>query len=55
MQYQDVFNRLVNKLKSKDEILAVMVFGSIVTGDLWDESDIDLFVITNKNYIYRGR
>lgn len=26
-----------------------MVFGSIVTGDLWDESDIDLFVITNKN------
>ncbi len=49
MQYQDVFNRLVNKLKSKDEILAVMVFGSIVTGDLWDESDIDLFVITNKN------
>nr|WP_202192294.1 nucleotidyltransferase domain-containing protein [Clostridium cochlearium] len=49
MQYQDVFNRLVNKLKSKDEILAVMVFGSIVTGDLWDESDIDLFVITNEN------
>ncbi|QBD85568.1 nucleotidyltransferase domain-containing protein [Clostridium tetani] len=49
MQYQDVFNRLVNKLKNKDEILAVMVFGSMVTGDLWDESDIDLFVITNEN------
>lgn len=49
MKYQNVFNRLVNKLKNKDEILAVMVFGSIVTGDLWDESDIDLFIITNED------
>jgi predicted nucleotidyltransferase len=26
-----------------------MVFGSMVTGDLWEESDIDLFVIVNEN------
>ena len=26
-----------------------MVFGSMVTGDLWEESDIDLFVVLNKN------
>jgi predicted nucleotidyltransferase len=25
-----------------------MVFGSMVTGDLWDESDIDFFVITKE-------
>lgn len=49
MQYQDVFNNLVDELKNKDEILGVMVFGSIVTGDLWDESDIDLFVISNED------
>ncbi len=37
-----------------------MVFGSMVTGDLWEESDIDLFVVTNEDikvekYIHKKR
>lgn len=48
LQYQRAFNSVVDKLKSNSSVLAAMVFGSMVTGDLWDESDIDFFVITNK-------
>ncbi|WP_102400060.1 nucleotidyltransferase domain-containing protein [Haloimpatiens massiliensis] len=45
LQYQKAFNNIVDRLKSDKSVLAVMVFGSMVTGDLWDESDIDLFVV----------
>jgi uncharacterized protein len=48
MQYQRAFNNIVDKLKVNQSVLAVMVFGSMVTGDLWDESDIDFFVIMDK-------
>jgi len=47
-QYQKAFNFIVDRLKGNDSVLAVMVFGSMVTGDLWDESDIDLFVILDQ-------
>ncbi len=46
--YQKSFNSIVEKLKNNGEVLAVMVFGSMVTGDLWEESDIDLFVVIDK-------
>lgn len=46
-QYQKAFNSAMDKLKANNYILAVMVFGSMVTGDLWEESDIDLFVIAD--------
>ncbi|MDF2504181.1 nucleotidyltransferase domain-containing protein [Clostridium sp.] len=45
IQYQKVFNDIVEKFKENENILAVMVFGSMVSGDLWEESDIDLLVI----------
>jgi len=48
LQYQKAFNSIVDRLKSNDSVLAVMVFGSMVTGDLWEESDIDLFVILDQ-------
>lgn len=48
LQYQKAFNSIIEKLKSNNSVLAVMVFGSMVTGDLWDESDIDMFVILDK-------
>lgn len=48
LQYQKSFNSLIERFKSNESVLAVMVFGSMVTGDLWDESDIDLFVIVDK-------
>lgn len=48
LQYQKAFNSIIDRLKPNESVLAVMVFGSMVTGDLWDESDIDLFVILDK-------
>ena len=48
LQYQKAFNSIIERLKSNSSVLAVMVFGSMVTGDLWDESDIDIFVILDK-------
>lgn len=48
LQYQKAFNSLIERLKSNSSVLAVMVFGSMVTGDLWDESDIDIFVVFDK-------
>jgi predicted nucleotidyltransferase len=50
VQYQRAFNNIIESLKSNDSVLAVMVFGSMVTGDLWEESDIDLFVILDKKH-----
>lgn len=47
--YQDVFNKLVHNLKKNEETLALLVFGSLVTGDLWDGSDIDLMVVCKDN------
>lgn len=46
VKYQKAYNKIIDKLKSKDNVLAIMVFGSMVTGDIWNESDIDLFVVT---------
>lgn len=45
-KYQKAFNSLIERLKNSDSVLAAMVFGSVITGDLWEESDIDLFVIS---------
>lgn len=47
-QYQKSFNNIIERLKENSKVLAVMVFGSMISGDLWDESDIDLFVIIDK-------
>lgn len=46
MQYQKAFNSVIDRVRSDESILAVMVFGSMVTGDLWEGSDVDLFVIS---------
>ena len=45
LQYQKAFNSAINRFKANKLVLAVMVFGSMVSGDLWDESDIDLLVV----------
>ncbi|KEI82154.1 nucleotidyltransferase domain-containing protein [Clostridium botulinum] len=49
IKYQTAFNNVIDRLKNNESVLAVMVFGSMVTGDLWEESDIDLFVVTNED------
>lgn len=50
LQYQKAFNSVVDRIKIDESVLAVMIFGSMVTGDLWEESDIDFIVIVNKGF-----
>lgn len=43
LDYQIAFNKTVESLKVKKEVLALFVFGSIMNGDLWEQSDIDSY------------
>lgn len=54
-RYQKAFSTLINSLKKNDLILAAMVFGSILTGDIWEGSNIDLFVICKDGIQNRGK
>lgn len=45
LNYQKASEKLINSLKTNMKVLAVFAFGSIVNGDLWEESDIDIFVV----------
>ena len=50
--YQDAYETALNKFKKNKYVIAVVVYGSMVSGDIWEESDIDFMVIThekNKN------
>lgn len=43
--YQRACEKLLTTLKNNKKVLTVFAFGSIVNGDLWEESDIDVFVV----------
>ncbi|MGL5615468.1 MAG: nucleotidyltransferase domain-containing protein [Sarcina sp.] len=43
--YQKAYKGLINDLNKNEDVLGVTVFGSIITGDLWENSDIDMFII----------
>lgn len=45
VDYQKVYHHVTQKLKKTESILGAFVFGSMVTGDLWENSDIDFFII----------
>jgi predicted nucleotidyltransferase len=45
LDYQKSSEKLINVLKVNKKVLAIFAFGSIISGDLWEESDIDLFVV----------
>ena len=45
VDYQKASEKLIKILKVNKKVLAIFAFGSIVSGDLWEESDIDLFVV----------
>ncbi len=45
IEYQRVYQQVTQNMNETKEILAAFVFGSMVTGDLWENSDIDFFVI----------
>lgn len=50
IDYQKAFSEITEGLKKNSNILAIFIFGSMVTGDLWEGSDIDLFVICNDEF-----
>ena len=45
IEYQKAFNDTMEKLNENENISAVFTFGSIISGDMWEESDIDFFVV----------
>lgn len=45
LELQKSFQLLISKLKSNSKVLSIFTFGSIISGDVWEESDIDLFVV----------
>ncbi|MDO5518540.1 MAG: nucleotidyltransferase domain-containing protein [Clostridium sp.] len=45
LNYQKSSEKLISVLKRNKKVLAAFAYGSIVNGDLWDESDIDMFVV----------
>ncbi|CUU50178.1 nucleotidyltransferase domain-containing protein [Clostridium beijerinckii] len=45
LEYQKSSEKLINVLKINKKVLAIFAFGSIISGDLWEESDIDLFIV----------
>lgn len=45
VDYQRSSEKLINILRDNKKVLAIFAFGSIISGDLWEESDIDLFVV----------
>ena len=50
VKLQKSFQSIVGTLKKNKNILAVFTFGSIVSGDVWEESDIDLFVVYKSEF-----
>lgn len=46
--YQEAYEGVLNKLINNSQVIAVIVYGSMVTGDIWEKSDIDLLVISKE-------
>ena len=49
-ELQNAFQSIVKTLKRNSRVLAIFTFGSIVSGDVWEESDIDLFVVYKNEF-----
>lgn len=46
--YQNAYEAVVTQLRENSQIVAIVVYGSMVSGDIWEESDIDFLVITKE-------
>lgn len=44
-EYQNSYLEITEILKKNPNVISIFVFGSMVSGDLWEGSNIDLFVI----------
>lgn len=51
-EYQKSYSKTLEVLNANSDVLAVFVFGSIINGDLWEKSDIDMFVVLKE---YEGK
>lgn len=47
--YQDACDIALNKFKNNEQVIAIVVYGSIISGDIWEKSDIDFLVITKES------
>lgn len=45
LNYQKASEKLLNTLKRNKKVLAIFLFGSILSGDIWEGSDIDAFIV----------
>lgn len=45
LKYQRSFNTVLEELRENENVDCVIVLGSMISGDIWEESDIDLIVI----------
>lgn len=52
--YQNAYESAVKQLKENSQVVAIVVYGSMVSGDIWEESDIDFLVITKEKGKYEN-
>lgn len=50
IEYQKAFNDIMEDFKRNKNVSAVFTFGSMVSGDIWEESDIDFFVVYRNEF-----
>ena len=50
IQYQNAYKKIIKTIKGNKNTLAIFVYGSMVNGDIWDGSDIDLLVVYKKDF-----
>lgn len=45
-KYQAAFDSFLEKVKADDTIIAAYLYGSLARGDVWEKSDLDVFLVT---------
>jgi predicted nucleotidyltransferase len=45
-KYQAAFDSFLDKVKADDAIIAAYLYGSLARGDVWEKSDLDVFLVT---------
>jgi uncharacterized protein len=50
IQYQNAYRKITDTIKNNKNAIAIFIYGSMVSGDIWEESDIDLIVIYKKGF-----
>ena len=50
LKYQEAFKKMCDEFEKSEVVRGAMVFGSMITGDLWEESDIDIILILDEKF-----